>query len=369
MISGQSSKSHRWLWIAVLWGGMGLFDATETVVVMRSQGMHHNWPALFGTTLLSWLPWALATPLVMRLGRRFSPTKLRPLSVWAVHAGLATLIDVTSGAWLAFMNVILNPWAKPEGPGSFLSLWDTGVINGVLVTVVFYVSILAIAFVLDSRDRIAQQQAEAAQLSEQLTKAQLVALRHQIEPHFLFNALNAVAALVRDGRNDDATNMIAGLSDLLRRVLQDSGKQQVPLREELELLDKYLAIQKVRFSDRLQVDSNIPADLLQSQVPSLILQPIVENALKHGISRRAQGGTVRIAAARCNGHLDLTVFNDGPSLTPNWEHGSGVGLSNLVTRLRGLYGDNFSFSLRTPESGGVLASVSLPFRSLSSKEM
>ena len=362
MNSEQNSQTPRWLWIAVLWGGMGLFDATDTVFVMHSQGMHHNWPALFATILLSWLPWALATPLIVHLGRRFPPTKLRPLYVWAVHAGFASLIDLTSSAWIAFMNVISNPWAKPDGPGSFASLWATGAVNGVLVTVVFYTSILAIAFALDSRDRIAQQQAEAAQLSEQLTRAQLDALRHQIEPHFLFNALNAVAALVRDGRNDDAANMIAGLSDLLRRVLQDSGKQQVPLREELELLDKYLAIQKVRFSDRLQVDSNIPDDLLQAQVPSLILQPIVENALKHGISRRAHGGIVRITVARSNGHLDLSVFNNGPPLPANWENqGSGVGLSNLVTRLRGLYGDRFTFSLRTPKSGGVLASISLPF--------
>src|SRR5262249_52175152 len=154
---------------------------------------------------------------------------------------------------------------------------------GLLATIIFYTSILAVAYVIESRERIAHQQAETASLNEQISKAQLDALRHQIEPHFLFNALNAVAALVREEKNDDAVNMIAGLGDLLRHLLQDSRKQQVPLREELELLDKYLAIQKMRFADRLQVETNIPAELLPAQVPSLILQPIVENALKHGI--------------------------------------------------------------------------------------
>ncbi|PYV82578.1 MAG: sensor histidine kinase [Acidobacteria bacterium] len=363
------SRSPRWLWIAVLWGGMGLFDATETVFSMRSQGMHHNWPQLFITILLSWLPWALATPVIMQLGRRFPPTGLHPLSTWIVHLGAAAAINFLSSAWRAFMDVMMNPWAKPEGPGSFTSLLLAGLINGVLVTIIFYASILAIAFVLDSREKIAQQQAETARLNEQLSKAQLDALRHQFEPHFLFNALNAVSALVRENRNDDAVNMIAGLSDLLRRVLQDSGRQQVPLYEELELLDKYLAIQKVRFSDRLRVDAEIPAELLQAQIPSLMLQPMVENALKHGIAKLAQGGAIRIAASRVNGDLNLTVFNDGPQLSSDWHSsGSGVGLSNLVTRLRGLYGDQFEFSLSNADSGGVLASVSLPYAAAGGKE-
>jgi signal transduction histidine kinase len=369
MNSQQMSKSPRWLWIAVLWGGMGLFDATQTVFVMRSEGMHHNWLPLFITIFFSWLPWLLATSVVMQLGRRYPPTRLRPLSSWAIHISVAAIINLIFSGWRALMDVALNPWANPTGPGNFRSLLVDTFNNGLLVTVIFYASILAIAFVLDSRDKIAQQQAETARLNEQLSKAQLDALRHQFEPHFLFNALNAVSALVRENRNDDAVNMIAGLGDLLRRVLQDSGRQQVPLHEELDLLDKYLAIQKVRFSDRLRVDANIPADLLQAQVPSLILQPMVENALKHGIAKRAQGGAIRIAAARSNGHLSLTVFNDGPQLSAGWQTiGSGVGLTNLVTRLRGLYGDRFEFSLANSKPSGVLATVSIPYPASGVKE-
>ena len=369
MNPAEMSKSPRWLWIAVLWGGMGLFDATETVFSMRSEGMHHNWVQLFVVILFSWLPWALATPVVMQLGRRFPPTRLRPVSSWAVHISAAVVINLISGAWRAFMDVMLNPWANPDGPGSFRLLWQESFNSSLLASVIFYASILATAFLLDSRERIAQQQAEAAKLNEQLSKAQLDALRHQFEPHFLFNALNAVSALVRENRNEDAVNMIAGLGDLLRRVLQESGKQQVPLQEELELLDKYLAIQKVRFSDRLRVDANIPTELAQARVPSLILQPMVENALKHGIAKCAQGGAICVSAARLNGHLMLTVFNDGPQLTPGWQNnGAGVGLSNLVTRLRGLYGTDFEFSLSNADSGGVRASVCVPYSAANGKE-
>jgi signal transduction histidine kinase len=369
MTSVEISKSPRWLWIAILWGGMGLFDATQTVVSMRSQGMHHAWTQLFVTILFSWLPWALATPVVMYLGRRFPPVTLRPVSSWLIHIAAAAIINLLSAAWRALMEVAMNPWANPAGPGSFTSLWSQTFNNGLLATIIFYASILAIAYVLESRERIAHQQAETARLNEQLSRAQLDALRHQIEPHFLFNALNTVAALVREQRNDDAVNMIAGLSDLLRHVLQDFRKQQVPLREELELLDKYLAIQKVRFCDRLHIDADIPDELLQAQVPSLILQPIVENALKHGIAKRAQGGVVRIAASRLNGHLLLSVYNDGPQLSADWKiDAAGVGLSNLVTRLRGLYGEKFEFSLTSPDSHGVQASVSVPYVALPGKD-
>jgi len=178
----------------------------------------------------------------------------------------------------------------------------------------------------------------------------------------LFNTLNAVSGLVREGRNDDAVSMIAGLSDFLRRVLDDSTRQQVPLGEEMEFAQKYLDIQKVRFAERLQLSVDVPRELYPAQVPSLILQPMVENAIKHGIAKRAQGGSIRIAASRCNGMLVLSVCNDGPSLPADWEMTrSGIGISNVRTRLQSLYGDAFELSLRNQEAGGVAVSVSLPF--------
>ena len=217
---------------------------------------------------------------------------------------------------------------------------------------ILYGVILMVSYLLDSRERLALQQTETAHLNEQLSKAQLNALRKQIEPHFLFNTLNAISGLVREKRNDAAVSMIAGLSDFLRRVLEDSGRQQVTLAEELEFAQKYLDIQKVRFAERLEVSVNVPEELFLAQVPSLILQPMVENAIKHGIAKRVQGGTIRIAAVRSNGRLTLSVYNDGPSLPAEWETAhSGIGISNVRTRLQSLYGDAFEWSMRNREPG------------------
>jgi LytS/YehU family sensor histidine kinase len=259
------------------------------------------------------------------------------------------------------LEVLLNPWANPT-PIPFEAAWLKEFENGLLAHFILYGTVLAVGSGLDSRERLAQQQTEAARLSEQLSKAQLRALRHQIEPHFLFNSLNAIAGLVRENRNDDAVSMIAGLSDFLRRILKDSHRQEVPLAEEMDFLQRYLDVQKVRFADRLHLCVDVPQELLVAQVPNLILQPMVENAVKHGIAKRAQGGTIRIRASRLNAMLTLSIFNDGPSLTADWETtGSGIGISNVRTRLRSLYGDSFDLRLQNQDNG-VEVSVSVPFR-------
>ena len=355
-------KSQKWLWAAAIWSGVGLCDATQTVVVMRAEGMHHAWVRLFLTLLLSWLPWGLATPLVFHLGRQYSPAQWRRFSTWGVHLSACAAAGAVVAAWSALLEVLLNPWSKVPDPGPFAHLWSEKFYNGILSSVLLYGTILLIRHMLDSGERLAHQQTETARLNEQLSKAQLNALRKQIEPHFLFNTLNAIAGLVREKRNDAAVNMIAGLSDFLRRVVDDSDRQQVPLGEELDFMQKYLDIQKVRFTDRLQFSVDIPHELLPAQVPSLILQPMVENAVKHGIAKRVQGGAIRIGASRSNGRLTLRVYNDGPGLAADWEKSrSGIGISNMRTRLRGLYGDAFELSMRDHEPGGVEISVSLPF--------
>jgi LytS/YehU family sensor histidine kinase len=191
----------------------------------------------------------------------------------------------------------------------------------------------------------------------------LDSLRRQVEPHFLFNSLNAIAGLIREGRSETAVTTIAGLSDFLRRVLEDSNRQEVSLSEEIEYLQKYLEIQKVRFAERLAVKVQVPSELLESQVPSLILQPMVENAIKHGIAKRAQGGEIRVSAVRLNGMLKLTVYNDGPALAAHSKNGrSGIGISNTRTRLQSLYGNSFELSLQNHGGHGVEAAVSVPFR-------
>jgi hypothetical protein len=350
-----------WLWIASIWLGIGLFDAWQNVFTMRSEGMHHAWVRLFIVLLLAWLPWALATSLVIRLGRRYPPTQLRPLSTWFVHLGAAVTLAMISAAWLTWLERALNPWGHASVPDPFQDIFFIKFYEKLLSSVLLYAFILTINFVLDSRERLAQQRTETARLNEQLSRAQLDALRRQIEPHFLFNTLNAIAGLVRERRNDDAVRMIVGLSDFLRGVVNDSSRQQVPLEEELEFLQRYMDIQKVRFEERLQLSVDVPEELLPARVPSLMLQPLVENAIKHGIAQRVQGGSIRIAASRSDGMLSLSISNDGPNL-PVESAKSGIGISNLRTRLQSLYGNRFNLSMRNQSAGGVEVLVSVPFR-------
>jgi two-component system LytT family sensor kinase len=356
------SQPPQWIWIAAIWSGVGLFDATQTVFSMRAEGMHHAWRWLFLTLLVEWLPWALATPFVLRLGRRFPPTQLRPLSTWLRHFFACMAINLVFSAWAATLEKLTNPYAEPT-PWKFLPLLSAKFYGGLLSSFILYTIVLLVSYLLDSRERLARQQTETARLNEQLMKAQLSALRRQIEPHFLFNTLNSIAGLVRERRNDDAVTTIVELSDFMRRVLADSNRQEVPLAEELEFTRKYLDIQKVRFVERLQCTVNVPTELLPAQVPMLILQPMVENAIKHGIAKRAQGGAIRILASRANGMLTLSVYNDGPGLDANGTVlNSGIGISNIRTRLHSLYGEAFAFDMKNQAPGGVEVSVSMPFK-------
>lgn len=360
--AGARRQSAGWPWIALIWSGIGLFDATQTVLSMRAEGMHHNWGRLFVTILLSWLLWVLATPVVLR-AMQYAPLPSTSVTNWAIHLVVCAAIGFISSAWIAWLENLLDPWAKVPATVPFVQLWLHKFYGGLLLFLMLYSFVLVVSYGLGSRERLARQQMATARLNEQLTKAQLDALRRQVEPHFLFNALNAVAGLVREQRHEAAISMIAELSDLMRRALADSNRQQVPLGEEIEFLQKYLAIQKMRFADRLRLTVDVPKGLFTAQVPSLILQLMVENAVKHGIAKIAEGGAVRIAACRSNDMLRLEVYNDGPALPANWEDFvSGIGIANMRSRLHGLYGDRFELTMRNQAPGGVEVSVSVPFQ-------
>lgn len=356
------SGTAQWPWIVAIWSGIGLIDACETVFPMRAQGMHHNWLALFLTLFVEFVPWMLATRLVIGLGRRFPPARTSSLSTWGLHVSVAIGIGLVLSAWYVALEMGLNPWAiDPNARGTFSDLLRQKFYSSVTTSLVLYAFVLVIDYALQSRKRIARQQTEAAQLGEQLSRAQLDALRRQVEPHFMFNSLNSIAGLVRDNRNDDAVEMIVALSDFLRHAATDSTRPQVPLGQEVEHLRQYLEIQKARFAERLQVTLTIPPELLNAQVPSLILQPLVENAIKHGIAKRAQGGGIQVAATQANGVLNLRVGNDGPCLPGEMEKKrTGIGIANLRNRLQLLYGNRFELSLRNQATGGVEVSISLP---------
>jgi len=196
-----------------------------------------------------------------------------------------------------------------------------------------------------------------------LAQAQLNALRMQLHPHFLFNTLNSISVLMSE---DVATarRMLSRLSDLLRTSLDNDGRHEVSLREELEFLKAYLEIEETRFQDRLTVRMQIEPDLLDARVPNLILQPLVENAIRHGIATRAQSGVIEINAARDNGMMRLTVRDDGPGLGTNSPSSliSGIGLSNTRERLKQLYGANHRFEMMNASGGGLEVVIAIPFR-------
>ena len=352
----------RWRWIAGIWSVGALFDATQTIGIMHSEGRHHPWLPLFGCEAALWLPWALATPLVVGLARRHPVVHGISARAVGIHLAAFAFLSAVCESWSALLQVLFNPWGNRKWP-TFVDTWTVSLLYQVLLFLIAYALILTVTYVVDAREGMARQIAEAARLNEELSKAQLAALRRQMEPHFMYNALNAITGLVRDDRNDTAVGMLVGLSEFLRRAAEDSHRSVVTLQEEVEYLQRYLDIQKFRFGERLQVTVDIPAELLSARVPNLQLHPLVENAIKHGISKRVAGGAVRVAGAAQSGNLRLSVYNDGPALPPNWEatH-TGVGIANLRTRLRILHGADSELQLRGAPPGGVEVVVSLPFR-------
>jgi two-component system, LytTR family, sensor kinase len=351
-----------WAWIAAIWCSGALFQASQTMLVMHAVGGRTPWLPPFLIAFVSWLPWALATPFIVELARRRPIVRGAALKAGSVHLAAFAAVSVAAETWSAGLRVVFNPWRHHPRP-NFVNTWTASLTDQILTFVIAYVLILTITYVVDSREKMARQMTETARLNAELSRAQLAALRRQMDPHFMFNTLNSIAGLVRDQRSSAAVGMIVGLSEFLRRASEDSHRAQVSLAEEVEYLQRYVEIQKVRFDERLQVNLDIPADLLDAQVPSLLLQPLVENAIKHGVAKRLSGGEIRVTGARRDGALRLTVYNDGPWVQEDLEAApNGVGLGNLRTRLRILHGDQSELTLRPAEAGGLEVVVTLPFR-------
>ena len=354
------SGNYKWYWVALFWTAIGVMDATDTVVLMRAQGMHHAWWQLFVSLLATWMFWAAATPVIFWMGECYPLGWSRENAWnWVRHFAAFVATGACAAAVVTALEFWLNPWMPGVPPDPFLEMWPRRFYGQLVSALLLYGTILMVGWLLESRARIARKEMEAARLSERLTKAQLSALRQQIEPHFLFNTLHTIAGLVREKRNEAAVDMIAGLSELLRHALKTSERQRVALGEEMHILERYLEIDKVRFADRLSVRVNVPEELREAAVPSLILQPIVENAVKHGIAQRVTGGSIVIVAARENGSLGLSVYNDGPGFPADWEKQGGIGLQNVRERLMSLYGSAGDLQVKN-EAGGVRVTVMVP---------
>jgi hypothetical protein len=391
----------RWRAIAAIWGGIGLFDATQTVVSMKAMGMHHAWVRLFVFQLLSWLPWALATPAVMRLSVR-APLRLHwtrghgsaaaALRAWQLHAASWLAMNTGASMWVAVTEHLLNPWNPDAPPRPIFELFLLHAYGWIVASLFVYYCIVTAGRMLEANERLAAHRTASAELARQLAQAQLDALRHQIEPHFLFNALNAIAGLVRELRNDLAVETIARVSEFLRHALHGGATQEVPLEQELRFAQMYLDIQKLRFGERLSLRLDVAPALGRALVPRLILQPLVENAIKHGIARRSQPGLVSLRAERTSTGLVVSLYNDGPVIPQGVLHdttardapqpdtesrdaratgGEGrsgsIGLTNVRNRLRGLYGEQGMLAVANVDGCGVRVTIHQPWRESADK--
>ena len=306
-----------------------------------------------------------AAGLLCSLGLRAICRRMlrRRAALWRVLVVCVGASYLMSLAWTVGTNALTFAYLNPlfgyrSWSGAPLELFGGAVYNAfvLLAWCVLYVGISYHGELQCERERSLRAEALAH-------RARLEALRYQINPHFLFNTLNAVSTLVAEGRAAEANRMIARLSDFLRLTLQGSGATEVPLAEEIAFTRQYLEIEQVRFDDRLGVELDVSSDALPALVPALILQPLVENAIKHAVGPRERGGRIAVVARRDGDSLRLEVADDGPGAgDADPEAGRGVGLANTRGRLRELYGDAHTFTLRSPEGGGFAAVLELPLR-------
>ena len=308
-----------------------------------------------------WYPWALVAPFIDRRIRGASRRRADRLRALAGHVALALLFLVTH----AFLMFMVNA-AFLEGEGRSFPAMLAG---DIMPTAILYCAIAAGFTITETRRR---QTEVAERLRAEVAEARLDALRQQLNPHFLFNTLNHIVSELRSLRSRDAEpalRMLLALSDLLRDVLRERA-QLIPLRDEVRMVERYLEIERARFGERLQAEITLEPRALDAQVPSLLLQPLLENAMKHGVSQA--DGVCRLAlAVRVQGdRLNITIRDGGPGLGPAGDPSpasstpgsTGVGLRNTSERLRYLYGDDHDLRLSTLDGGGLLVAIDLPFR-------
>jgi two-component system LytT family sensor kinase len=310
--------------------------------------------------LTYWWSWALLVPGLLWMARHFRFERNRwrraaffhVLGVIAFTAAHVALATSARGVILTQLTERTFDWWMYFRDRFFLNFdWE----------MMTYWALVAFVHALDYQRESQERELTAAQLQTQLAEAQLEALQRQLHPHFLFNTLNTIAALMhRDVHAAD--EMLVQLSDLLRLTLDRVGTQQVPLNDEVDFLRKYLEIEQTRFGDRLQVNIDVDPEVLDAPVPNLILQPLVENALRHGVGPRVSGGRVDVNARPVDGSLMLTVRDNGVGVSPDKLNAfySGVGLSNTRSRLENLYGERHRFEFQTPPGGGLVVTIVIP---------
>jgi two-component system, LytTR family, sensor kinase len=348
----QDMGRTRWILILCAWTIVGLLFTVQQIVLAKVDGEHVNWVIVSAIELVYWNVWAAYTPLVIGLAKRFPLTGARFVPHIAIHTIASVLIAplaavagyFLSGGLLRLLLRMTDPDALhllPTLTDSVLSMSFTGVLTywlviGLYQSIHFYQAAL-------------ERQTRAAQLEMQLSHAELENLKNQLHPHFLFNSLHTIGVLMQEDV-EAASHLLVCLGDLLRMAL-DRRENEITLQSELEFVGKYLEIEQTRFHD------------LGVYVPSLALQPLVENAIKHGISVDSAAGRLEIAAQRNNGRVSLRVRDDGPGPDPGSLLRFGVGLSNVQSRLKQLYGEESSLQLTKGDARGCEAVITIPLRS------
>jgi sensor histidine kinase YesM len=336
--------------VSAAWTGPAVLGALDVIARHRLLG---EGPLDIGQVLFSsldWLLYALLTPFVFIIARRWPITKPHVAQHAALHVVFSLLFCVAWAGAGTLLRMVLQPEFLGRGIAVQFIFWQ-------LITLPFGVAVyLAVVGI----EHAIRWFAEASRLSEQLAGARLAALQAQLNPHFLFNSLNTVAVLVRGGENQNAALVVEQLSDVLRSTL---GHREVEsaLEDELELVRQYLAVEQARFSDRLRPEFVIDPSARNAAVPAFALQHLVENAVRHGISRRSDAGRIVVTARKDQDMLELTVEDDGPGLADDAPQPAGHGLENTRERLRTLYGERWMLTV-TKQAQGTVARLRVPFK-------
>lgn len=334
---------------------LGLLFGSHTYLMYRAySGNSVSLNEVMAPSMTDWYLWAALFLLILRLTRWYADSSQALGRTVAAHLLLGVVV-ATAKLSLDIVAVMVLPWIPNRAvtPAAVLSDLPSNFLT-------YGVAVLAI-YAVDYRERARTRELRASQLEADLAQTQLQVLRMQLQPHLLFNALNAVTTLMH--RNVEAAErMLVRLSELLRLTIEKVGVHSVSLREELEFLQSYLDIEKIRFPDRLSVTIDVESDLLDARVPHLILQPLVENAIRHGLEMQSTPTRIEITAVREGQRLEMRVLDDGPGLPDDWSpvDSSGMGLANVAERLRRLYGTNQELELSNQPGGGVLVIISIP---------
>ncbi len=324
---------------------------------------------------LAWYVWLAAAPVMLQLIRRFPLVRGRiPSSIAGLVFGSAVLyLAVTHLRY--FLHVMPDLiWGAPNRDWLFdKETYTYNTFAMLPLDFLTYSGFFAVSFSIDYYYRNRQRTEEAmqlqlktAQLQSDLARAELAALRGQLQPHFLFNSFNALATLVRQQKNDQAVEIIAQLSELLRLAIERTGLHEIPLHQELDFIRRYLDIEQLRYGEKLRTAFAVEPAVMNGLVPNIVLQPLVENAIKHAISLRTNPGLVQVSATRAGERLHVAVIDDGPenpppSISPGRKR-QGIGLANSRAQLEKLYGTNYRLEVMKRPEGGTTIHLDLPWR-------